>query len=193
MRAIENARGGGQRIDGGVDTDFSERAAEYGGGVKVSEGRGRSRIGQIVGGHVDGLHRGDRTFLGGGDALLQLAHFAGQVGLVAHGRRHAAEEGGNLRAGLGKAENVVDEQQGVGAFGVAEILGHGEAGEGDAETRAGRLGHLAVDERGLGLGGIAGNDDAGLLEFEPEVIALAGALADSGEDRVAAMLLWPRC
>ena len=56
------------------------------------------------------------------------------------------------------------------------------ADERDAEPHAGRLVHLAVDERGL-------VDDAGLLHLEPEVGALAGALADAGEDRHAAVLL----
>ncbi len=100
---------------------------KHGGGVEVGEGGGRRGIGQIVGGHVNGLHRGNRTLAGGSDALLQLAHFRGQVGLVAHGRGHAAQQRGNLRAGLREAEDVVDEQQRVRAFHVAEVLGDGEA------------------------------------------------------------------
>src|SRR3982074_1132135 len=44
-----------------------------GGGVRVG-GRGRRcGVGQVVGRHIDGLHRGDRALLGGGDALLHLA------------------------------------------------------------------------------------------------------------------------
>lgn len=46
-------------------------------------------IGEVVGRHVDGLHRGDRPALGGGDPLFQGGQHAGQVGLV-------AEPGGNL-------------------------------------------------------------------------------------------------
>ena len=56
-------------------------------------------------------------------------------------------------------------------------------------ARAGRLGHLAVDERGLRLAEVLDVDDARLLELEPEVVALAGALADAGEHRDAAVLL----
>ena len=126
-------------------------AREVGGRVQVREGGGRRRVGVVVGGHVDGLHRGDGALLGGGDALLQLAHFGGQVGLVAHGRRHAAQQRRDFRAGLGEAENVVDEQQHVLAFLVAEVLGHGQAGQAHAQARSGRLGHLAVDQGALGL------------------------------------------
>ena len=52
----------------------------------------------------------------------------------------------------------------------------------DAQARARRLVHLAVDERDA-------VDHAGLLHLEPEVVALAGALADAGEHRHAAVLL----
>ena len=65
---------------------------------------------------------------------------------------------------------------------VAEVLRHRQAGEADAQARARRLVHLAVDERDA-------VDHARLLHLEPEVVALAGALADAGEDRHAAVLL----
>ena len=72
---------------------------------------------------------------------------------------------------------------------VAEVLGDGEAGQADAQARSRRLGHLAVDQRGLRLRRIARRDDAGLLELEIEVVAFARALADAGEHREAAVLL----
>ena len=56
------------------------------------------------------------------------------------------------------------------------------AARADPQADAGRLVHLAVDEGGL-------VDDAGLLHLEPHVGALAGALADAGEHRDAAVLL----
>ena len=185
---VENARGGGQRIDGRINAERGDIAREVGGGVEVREGGGGRGIGVIVGGHVDGLHGGDRTLLGGGDALLQFAHFGGQVGLVSHGARHAAEQRGNFRAGLGEAENVVDEEQHVLAFFIAEVLGHGQAGQADAQTGSGRLGHLAVDQGALGFGVIVRVDDARFLHFEPEIVAFPGALAHAGEYRNAAVL-----
>ncbi len=62
-----------------------------------------------------------------------------------------------------------------------------ERRERDPQPGAGRLVHLAeahdraVDDR------LARAADLGLLHFEPEVVALAGPLADAGEDREAAV------
>ena len=148
----------------------------------MGERRGRGRVGEVVGRHVDGLHRRDRALVGRGDALLQLAHLGGQRGLVAHGAGHAAEQRRHLGAGLHEAEDVVDEEQHVLVLLVAEVLGHGQPAEADAQARARRLVHLAVDERGL-------LDHARLGHLQPQVVALAGALAHAGEHRQAAVLL----
>ena len=77
---------------------------------------------------------------------------------------------------------------------VAEIFGDGEARERDAGAGARRLVHLAEHQRDLGaFGGRVAvgvlGDDAGVEEFVIEVVALAGALADAGEHRGAAMAL----
>ena len=58
----------------------------------------------------------------------------------------------------------------------------------DAQTRARRFRHLAVDQRGARLLQVLHVDDAALLELEPEVVAFARALADTGEHRDAAVL-----
>ena len=153
----------------------------------MRERRGRRGIGVVVGGNVDGLHGRDRALLGRGDALLQFAHLGGQVRLVSDGRRHAAEQRRYFRAGLREAENVVDEQQHVLPFFVAEILGDGQAGQTDAQARPGRLGHLAVDQRALRFRVIVRIDDARFLHFEPQVVAFARALAHAGEHRHTAV------
>ena len=139
--------------------------------------RGR-RVGEVVGRHVDRLHGGDRAGARRGDALLQLPHLGRERRLVADGARHAPEQRGDLRACLDEAEDVVDEEEHVLAL-LAEVLGHRQARERDAQAGAGRLVHLAVDERDL-------VEHARLLHLEVEVVALAGALADAGEDRDAA-------
>ena len=126
--------------------------------------------------------------LGRGDALLQLAHFGGEVGLVSDRGRHAAEQRRYFRTGLREAENVVDEEQHVLLFFVAEVFGDGEAGQADAQARSGRLGHLAVDQGALGFGVVVRIDDAGFLHFEPEIVAFAGAFAHAGEHRHTAVL-----
>src|SRR5271155_5514191 len=73
-------------------------------------------------------------------------------------------------------------------FFVAEILRHRQSSQSDTKSRPWRLRHLAVDQRAARFLRIAGNDDARLLKFEPQVVALAGALADSGEHRNSAVL-----
>ena len=178
----EDGGGRGQRVDGRVDAEGGDVAGQLGGGVEVREGGERRRVGVVVGGHVHGLQRGDRPAPGRGDALLELAHLVGEGGLVAHRRRHAAEEGGHLGAGLHEAEDVVDEEEHVLVLHVAEVLGDGEGRQGDPEAHAGRLVHLAEHEGGLVEHAVD------LPHLEEEVGALTGALADAGEHRHATEL-----
>src|SRR5208337_5614844 len=56
------------------------------------------------------------------------------------------------------------------------------------QTRSRRLSHLAIDQRGLGFLGLLDVDHARLLHFEPEIVALTGALTYAGEHREAAVL-----
>ncbi len=112
------------------------------------------------------------------DALLQLTHLVGQRGLVTHRRRHAAQQRGHLGTGLREPEDVVDEQKHVLLLLVAEVLRHGQRRQPHAHTGAGRLVHLAEHQRGV-------LEHVGVGELDPEVVALAGALADAGEHRRA--------
>ena len=100
---------------------------------------------------------------------LQSAHLSGQGGLVTHGRGHTAQQSRDLRACLRETEDVVDEDQHVLILDIAEVLRHGQAGQGHAHTGSGRLVHLAVDQSGL-------VDNAALGHFTVQVVALAGAL-----------------
>ena len=77
------------------------------------------------------------------------AHLGGQRRLITDGARHAAQERGHFAARLREAEDVIDEQQRVGAGRVAEVLGHRQGRQGDAEAGAGRLVHLAEHHAGL--------------------------------------------
>src|SRR3989304_78770 len=140
-------------------------------------GAGRSAAGgggAWAGGEGAALRRGDR--------LVELAHLGAERRLVANRRRHAAEERGDLRAGLGEAEDVVDEEEDVLPLLVAEVLGDRQRGGPDAQPGPRWLRHLAVDERRL-------LDDPRLLHLEPEVVPFAGALPHPGEDRDAAVVL----
>src|SRR5690606_7225053 len=81
---IELARGGVERVHGGIDAKRGDVTRQHDGRVKVREGGRRGRVGQVVRGHVHGLHGSDRALLGRGDAFLQDAHFLGQGRLVTH-------------------------------------------------------------------------------------------------------------
>src|SRR5687768_3084015 len=117
----------------------------------MGEGIRWRRIGEIVRGHVDGLERGDRTFLGRGNALLEQAHFVREGRLITDRRRRTSEQRGYFRASLRETENIVDEQKYVLVLFVAKIFRHRERRKGDAHAGARRLVHLAVNERDLGL------------------------------------------
>jgi len=82
---IQNPRGAGQRIDGGIDAALDDLAAEVGGGVQVCESRSRGWIRVIVSGHINGLHRRDGSGLRRSDALLEFADFGIEGSAVADG------------------------------------------------------------------------------------------------------------
>src|SRR3954447_5399539 len=178
---LEDRRGRVERVDRRVDALLRDAAREHRRRVEVREHRRGRRVGEVVGRHVDGLHRRHRALARRGDPLLQLAHLGLERRLVADLRRHAAEQRGDLGAGLDEPEDVVDEQQHVLAL-LAVVLRHRQAGQRDAHAGARRLVHLAEDEHRL-------VDDARLLHLEPEVVALARALAHAAERRQAAVLL----
>ncbi len=178
---LQHGAGGIQGIHSGIDAFGCQGAVEHRGGVQVGEGGGGSGVGEVVSRDVDGLDRRDRTFHGGGDALLQGADVGAEGGLVAHSGRHAAQQSGHFGAGLHEAEDVVDEQQHVLLVHVTEVLRHGQCGEAHAHAGAGGLVHLAVAESHLRLGEVVGVDHSGLLEFLVEVVALTGALTHAAE------------
>ena len=111
-----------------------------------------------------------------------------EIRLISDGRRHAAQQRRNFRSGLREAEDVVDEQQNVLPFFIAEILGHRQTGQTDAQTRPGRLSHLAIDQRDFRFLPVVRIDNARFLHFEPQVVAFARALAHAGEYGDAAVL-----
>jgi len=153
----------------------------------VGERRGGRRIGQIIGGHVDVLDRGDGALGGGGDALLEATHVRGERRLVADSGGDAAEQGRHLGASLGEAEDVVHEEEHVLALDVTEVLGDGQSGERNARARAGGLVHLAVDEGGLGAA--LKLDDTRVHHLVVQIVALARALAHAREDGEATVRL----
>src|ERR1019366_8485111 len=128
------------------DAQGGNLSAQLGGGGQVSEGGEGRRVGVVVGRHVDGLQRSDRTAARRGDALLELTHLVGQGGLITDRARHAPQQRRYFGTGLDEAEDVVDEEQYVLILHVAEVLGHRERSQGHAQAHARRLVHLTVDQ-----------------------------------------------
>ena len=98
---IQHTGLGVERVDSGVDTQLRDTTGQHSGGVQMGEGGGRGRISQIVSGHVDGLHGGDGTLLGGGDTFLHETHVDGESGLVTDGRWDTTKQEQTLRNRLG--------------------------------------------------------------------------------------------
>jgi hypothetical protein len=96
-------------------------------------------------------------------------------------RKACVPEGGDLGTGLGKTENVVDEDQHVLAFFITEIFGAGQRGQGHAGTGSRGLGHLTVDQGRFG-------QNAGVLHFVIEVVAFTGTLPHAGKHGDTAVL-----
>ena len=106
---------------------------------------------------------------------------------------------------MAEAENVVDEQQHVLILFIAEILGDGQRGESHAQSGAGRLVHLSVNEAdarsgrnhrkalvvelGFAVFVLLGFDNVGFNHLIVKVVAFAGALADTRKHRDAAVQL----
>ena len=72
-------------------------------------------------------------------------------------------------------------------FFVAEIFSDRQGRQRDAQARPGRLGHLPIDKCALGFLPVVRIDNAGFLEFQPQVIAFARTFADAREYRNAAV------
>mmetsp|Transcript_38152 Transcript_38152/g.64102 ORF Transcript_38152/g.64102 Transcript_38152/m.64102 type:complete len:379 (-) Transcript_38152:39-1175(-) len=148
----------------------------------MGEGGGRGRIGQVIGGHVDGLHGGDGPLVGGGNTLLQTSQISGQSRLVTDSGGDATQQSRHLRVGLGEAEDVVNEEQHVLSLEVTEVLGDGETGKTHARAGSWGLVHLAVHQSALGLRHLIPElDHTGLDHLSVEIVPLAGALPHTGE------------
>lgn len=106
-----------------------------------------------------------------------LSHVSGQGRLVTDSGGDTSKQCGHFRTGLGETENVVDEQKHILTFLVTEVLGNGEAGEGNTGTGTRGLVHLTEDESDLGF--TLEVDDTGLDHLVVEIVTLTGTLADT--------------
>src|SRR5690606_2774129 len=115
--------------------------------VQVSKRRCRCRVSVIVRRNVDRLNRSNGALLRGSNPFLKLTHLRCECRLVTYRRRHPAEKSGYFGTRLREAEDVVDEQQHVAAFFIAEELSHCKTRQCNAKTRPWRLVHLAEYHR----------------------------------------------
>ncbi len=179
---IEQAGGRGERIDRRIHAFRRHAARQHDRGIEVAEDLGHRRIGEIVGRDIDRLDRGDRRSGNRGDALLEFGDLGGEGRLVADARRQPAEQSGHLAAGLHQAIDVVDQQKHVLVRRVAEVLGDRERRQAGPPARSGRLVHLPEYQCGA-------LQHAGLPELQQQLMPLARAFADPGEDRNAGVAL----
>src|SRR5690606_32826562 len=100
-------------------------------GIEVSKCRCRSRIGQVIRRHIDRLYGSNGSGFCRGNTLLHRTHLSGQGRLITHRRRHPSQKGRYFGTCLGKAENVVDEEQDISslsfAVSVPEVLSEGQS------------------------------------------------------------------
>src|SRR5699024_6101042 len=90
--------------------------------------------------------------------------------------RHTTQQGRNFHAGLRETENVVNEQQNVLLLHVTEVLGHGQAGQCNAQTGAWWFIHLTEHQSGV-------LQNVGFGHFDPEVVTFTSTLTNTGEYR----------
>jgi len=122
---VEHSGGGVEGVHGGIDSQLSEGSAEHSGGVQMGEGGGGGRVGEIIGGDIDGLDGSDGTLFSGGDPFLQGSQVGSEGGLVTDGRGDTSQQGRHLGAGLREPEDVVNKQQHILVFFISEVLSHG--------------------------------------------------------------------
>ena len=140
---VEDAAVRRQRVDGRVDALLGDRPFEVDERVEVPKVvAGAGSVGSSAGTYT-ACTEVMAPFVRRGDPLLQARPSRWPASAGNRRRRASGRERRHFRAGLAEAEDVVDEQQRVGAGRVAEPLGHRQGREGDAEAGAGRLVHLA--------------------------------------------------
>mmetsp|Transcript_48813 Transcript_48813/g.76186 ORF Transcript_48813/g.76186 Transcript_48813/m.76186 type:complete len:282 (+) Transcript_48813:149-994(+) len=147
---VEHTGGGVKRVNSRVDSQLSDTAGQHGSSVQMSECGGRGRIGQIISGHVDGLHGGDRSLLVGGDTLLEATQIGSEGRLISDSGWDTSKKSGHLGVGLGEAEDIVNEKKHVLALLITEIFGNSQTGEGNTSAGTRGLVHLSVHKGCLG-------------------------------------------
>lgn len=148
------------------------------------ESSGWGWISKIIGWHVDSLDGSNRSLLGSGNSFLEGSQVGREGWLISDGGWDTSEQGGHLRAGLGKSENVIDEKEHVLSGLISEVLGNGKSSQSDSGSGTRGLIHLSVDEGASAgwLGWVIEIDHTGFFHFLIKIVTLSGSLSDSSED-----------
>ncbi len=141
----------------------------------------RRRIGEIIRRHIHRLNRGDRAGVGVGDALLQSRQLRAHRGLITQARRHLSHQAGDFHAGLDETKNIINEQQDIAMFIVAEILGHRQRRVAHAEPAARRLVHLAENHHHV-------RQHTGGFHLAVKFLAFATTFADAAKNTDALLM-----
>ena len=178
----------------------------------MSKGGSRCWVRQVVGRHIDSLHRGDRSRLGRSNTFLHGTHLRSQCRLITYGRRHTAQQGRHLRTSLGETEDVIDKEQDISSTaifttGITETLCHSQSRQCYRGTCTGRFVHLSINQSSLALLQffrinktqipfslihcltelITIADNARLNHLSNQVITLTGTLTNASEYRKSVM------
>mmetsp|Transcript_15641 Transcript_15641/g.22907 ORF Transcript_15641/g.22907 Transcript_15641/m.22907 type:complete len:226 (-) Transcript_15641:541-1218(-) len=179
---------GVEGIHSGINSKLGDLSGQHSCGVQMSECCSRSWISQIIGRYVNRLHRCNGSLGCSRNSLLKTAHISGKSGLVSDGRWNTTEKRRHLCIRLGETEDIVDEEQHILTFFVAEILCNGKAGKSYTSTSTWRLVHLSVHQRRFGLAAVE-LYNSGLNHFVVEIVSFTSSLSHSGKYRETSVLL----
>jgi hypothetical protein len=122
---------------------------QHSGGIQVSAGGGRGRIGKIISQYIDSLHICNGSLSGGSNTFLKTTHISSKSWLVTDSRRNATKKGRHLRTGLGEMEDVIIEKKHILSLLVTEVFGNGQTGKGGTGTHPrGLVYPLAIHQQG---------------------------------------------
>ncbi len=177
---IENCWGRIERIDSRVDTELSDATIERDSRVEMGKSICWSRICEVICWYIDCLNWCDWAIFRRSNPLLKCTHLCCKSWLVPYRRRDSSEERWDFWTCLSESEDIIDEEENISFFFIAEVLSHCETCESDSCTRPWSFIHLTEDHHSL-------VDDAWIFHFMVEVISFTSSFTDTCHDRVSSV------
>mmetsp|Transcript_5578 Transcript_5578/g.21866 ORF Transcript_5578/g.21866 Transcript_5578/m.21866 type:complete len:227 (+) Transcript_5578:1935-2615(+) len=148
------------------------------------------RVSEIVCWDVNCLNGCDGTLFRRSNTLLETTQVGCKSWLVAYSGWNPAKQGRYFRVGLREAENIVNEEKDILALKVTEILSHSQTGQTNPCSCSGRLVHLSVHQRALGIFRlIAEFDNSSFNHFVIQIVPFSGSFANARKHGKSAMPL----